>query len=236
MDTLMASHRFRIARSNRLRTLAFASLIAIAGCSNPGHRTSESAMPTAPTGVADTSSTSSTSGDVSNRPSVIDRSGPGGGTNVAQDISFPPRNEPFDFRLRLETQYQSALRRTAVSSFVDIEGTIVWTQEYLRYRVNGCGHVEAIARVTQQILGSGVQPVCSDFTGTVVNFPPRDQPFAFRQELERIYRDVLRRGAVQSFVDTEGDIVWTQEYLRYRVNNCTHQEAVDRVLAQTLGA
>ena len=119
---------------------------------------------------------------------------------------------------------------------MDIEGTIVWTQEYLRYRVNGCGHQDAITRVTAQILGSGVQPVCSDFTGTTVNFPPRDQPFAFRQELERIYRDVLRRGAVQTFVDTEGDIVWTQEYLRYRVNSCSHQEAVDRVLAQTLGA
>ena len=123
-----------------------------------------------------------------------------------------------------------------VSSFVDIEGTIVWTQEYLRYRVNGCGHPDAIARVTSQILGQGVQPVCSDFTGATVNFPPRDQPFAFRQELERLYRDVLRRGAVQTFVDTEGDIVWTQEYLRYRVNNCSHTEAVDRVLAQTLGA
>jgi hypothetical protein len=155
---------------------------------------------------------------------------------VAQDVTFPPRNEPFDFRLRLETQYQSVLRRGPVSSFVDIEGTIVWTQEYLRYRVNGCSHQDAIARVTTQILGSGVQPVCSDFTGTTVNFPPRDQPFAFRQELERIYRDVLRRGAVQTFVDTEGDIVWTQEYLRYRVNNCSHSEAVDRVLAQTLGA
>ena len=47
---------------------------------------------------------------------------------------------------------------------------------------------------------------------------------------------MLRRGAVQTFVDTEGDIVWTQEYLRYRVNSCSHQEAVDRVLAQTLGA
>src|SRR4029453_10634780 len=168
---------------------------------------------------------------------VIDRTGPGlRGPNGSQDVSFPPRHEPFDFRLRLETQYKSVLRRSATTSFVDIEGTIVWTQEYLRYRVNGCSHPDAIAKVTQQILGSGVQPICSDFSGATVNFPPRDQPFAFRQELERIYRDVLRRGAVQSFVDTEGDIVWTQEYLRYRVNNCSHAEAVDRVLAQTLGA
>ena len=145
----MASHWYRVTRSTPLRTLALASVVAIAGCSNPGHRTSESAAPTAPTGV-----TASTSEDGSSRPTVVDRSGPGGGgTNVSQDVSFPPRNEPFDFRLRLETQYQSVLRRGAVSSFVDIEGTIVWTQEYLRYRVNGCGHQDAIARVTAQILG-----------------------------------------------------------------------------------
>ena len=54
-----------------------------------------------------------------------------------------------------------------------------------------------------------------------MNFPPRNEPFAFRQELERIYRDDLRRTAVQTFVDPEGDIVWTQEYLRYRLNGCS---------------
>jgi hypothetical protein len=40
------------------------------------------------------------------------------------------------------------------------------------------------------------------------------------------YRDGLRRSAVQSFVDIEGDIVWTQEYLRYRVNTCLHTDSV----------
>src|SRR5262245_25099278 len=37
-----------------------------------------------------------------------------------------------------------------------------------------------------------------------VNFPPRDQALAFRQELEATYRDVLRRPATSSFVDIEG--------------------------------
>ena len=41
------------------------------------------------------------------------------------------------------TTYRDGLRRGSVASFVDIEGTIVWTQEYLRYRVNGCGHADA---------------------------------------------------------------------------------------------
>jgi hypothetical protein len=30
-------------------------------------------------------------------------------------------------------------------------------------------------------------------------------------------------------------IVWTQEYLRYRANLCTHQQAIDRVMSQIAG-
>ena len=114
----------------------------------------------------------------------------------ALDVSFPPRNEPFAFRQQLETTYRDGLRRSSARSFVDIEGTIVWTQEYLRYRVNGCGHTDALSRVTTQILGGGIPPVCADFTGTAVNFPPRNEPLLFRQALEALYRDDLRRGAV----------------------------------------
>jgi hypothetical protein len=151
------------------------------------------------------------------------------------DVTFPPRNEPFSFRQQLETTYRDGLRRSAVSTFVDIEGTIVWTQEYLRYRVNGCGHTDAVNRVVSQILGGGIQPVCADFTGTTVSFPPRNEPAAFRATLEGVYRDSLRRGAVTSFVDAEGDIVWTQEYFRYRLNGCNNQQATERVLVQVLG-
>ena len=109
----------------------------------------------------------------------------------ALDVSFPPRNEPFAFRQQLETTYRDGLRRNSVSSFVDIEGTIVWTQEYLRYRVNGCGHTDALSRVTTQILGGGIAPVCADFTGTAVNFPPRNEPLLFRQAA----RSALSRSA-----------------------------------------
>lgn len=50
--------------------------------------------------------------------------------------------------------------------------------------------------------------------------------------MEAKYRNDLRRPAQQLFVDPEGDIVWTQEYLRYRVENCSNQDATDKVLAQ----
>lgn len=150
-------------------------------------------------------------------------------------VNFPPRNEALTFRQALEVTYRDGLQRASVASFVDMEGAIVWTQEYLRYRVNQCTHAEAVSRVMLQIDGLGIQPVCGIPTGTAVNFPPRNEPFDFRAQLEAKYRDGLRRSSQSTFVDAEGDIVWTQEYLRYRVNRCTHQQAVERVLTQIGG-
>lgn len=147
-------------------------------------------------------------------------------------IAFPPRNEPFDFRIQLEAKYRDGLRRNPVSSYVDIEGTVVWTQEYLRYRLNGCPHQDAVARVFRQVDGFGVQPVCGAETA---GFPPRNDPFDFRIQLEGKYRDGLRRNPTTTYVDAEGDIVWTQEYLRYRVSTCDHFTAVNRVFAQIDG-
>ena len=219
MPSLLPSRR-------ALNVLLGVFVLTTGGCSDGESRRAAASSPTSPTSVA---STGGEPGPVS-ISSVIDRS-----PNVAMDVTFPPRNEPLLFRQQLETTYRDGLRRSPTTSFVDLEGTIVWTQEYLRYRVNGCNNTDATTRVQAQIEGRGVQPVCADFSGTTVNFPPRNEPFAFRQELERIYRDTLRRTATQTFVDPEGDIVWTQEYLRYRLNRCSHTEATDRVLVQVNG-
>lgn len=146
------------------------------------------------------------------------------------DVTFPPRNEPFLFRTNLESKYRDGLRREATTSFVDIEGTIVWTQEYLRYRVNQCGHAEAVARVLRQIDGFGADAVCGLVSTTA--FPPRNEPMDFRAQLELKYRDGLRRGPTATFVDAEGDIVWTIEYLRYRLSSCGHAAAEAKVFAQ----
>lgn len=150
------------------------------------------------------------------------------------DVVFPPRDQSLRFRQELESIYRDVLHRAATSSFVDLEGTIVWTQEYLRYRVNGCSHAEATQRVLSIIDGGAIPPVCSSAS---TPFPPRNEPFQFRQELEAKYRDVLRRGATSTFVDVEGDIVWTQEYFRYRSTlSCTDAQATARVLEQVQGA
>ena len=43
---------------------------------------------------------------------------------------------------------------------MDAEGGVVWTQEYLRYRVNQCDHPTAVQKVFSQIDGGGVAPTC----------------------------------------------------------------------------
>jgi len=153
------------------------------------------------------------------------------------DVAFPPRNLSFDFRQgALETKYRDGLRRSSSSTFVDVEGDVVWTQEYLRYRINGCDHQAVTAKVFAQVDGGGIQPVCRDVSASgVVEFPPRNEPYDFRLQLEAKYRDQLRRAATSTFVDIEGSVVWTQEYLRYMVNGCDHSESTSKVLDQIDG-
>lgn len=151
----------------------------------------------------------------------------------AAAISFPPRNEPVQFRAALEAKYRDGLRRPSVQTFVDQEGTVVWAQEYLRYRVNFCSHADAVSKVMSQIDGQGISATCGN--ASTATFPPRNEPFAFMLALEAKYRDSLRRPSGPSFVDVEGNIVWTQEYLRYRVSTCSHAVAQQKVFDQIDG-
>ena len=118
---------------------------------------------------------------------------------------------------------------------MDNEGAVVWTQEYLRYRVNLCTHLQAVDRVMTQIDGGGIQGVCGTAPPGQINFPPRNESLDFRNALESKYRDGLRRLPISTSVDVEGEVVWTQEYLRYRVNGCGHATAVQSVLTQIAG-
>jgi hypothetical protein len=157
-----------------------------------------------------------------------------GGISGKFDVSFPPRNESFDFRNQLETKYLSGLGRTAAPTFVDREGEVVWTQEYMRYRTNGCDHTSATQRVFAQIDGQPAGALCGPPPDGLIAFPSRAEAFAFRRELESKYQQ-FGRGASQSAVDAEGGVIWTQEYLRYRVNQCDHPTAVQKVFSQIDG-
>jgi len=115
-----------------------------------------------------------------------------------------------------------------------VEGEAVWIPEYLRYRLTGCTHSGAVQRVLQQIEGLGVMPGCG-IASVDFAFPPRDQTLDFRIELENVYRVDLGRSPVPTAVDIEGNAVWLQEYLRYRLNGCTHAQAGTKVMLQIGG-
>jgi hypothetical protein len=150
------------------------------------------------------------------------------------DVLFPGRNESFLFRTDLETKYATGLGRSASGTFVDQEGEVVWLQEYVRYRVNGCDHATALARVMTQIDGGAAGGICSAPPPGVIHFPPRNDMFDARRALETKYQQ-MGRGLSSTAVDAEGSAIWITEYLRYRTNACGHVEAEAKVFSQIDG-
>jgi hypothetical protein len=66
-------------------------------------------------------------------------------------------------------------------------------------------------------------------------FPARNETVDFRNQLETKYQTGLNRSAVTTAVDREGEVIWIQEYIRYRVSGCDHGTSVQRVMAQIDG-
>lgn len=177
-----------------------------------------------------------TSDDIEGAQALYSDGSAGGGLSGAPGtVAFPPRDESLNFRSQLDAKYRDGLRRSPLGTYVDIEGDVVWTQEYLRYRVNQCAHQQAVDRVMNQIDGRGDLGVCGAAPSGQVPFPPRNESLVFRNLLEAKYRDGLGRSLTLTNVDHEGDVVWTQEYLRYRVNGCGHGVSVESVMTQIDG-
>ncbi len=197
------------------------SALVLSGCSKAPERGSASALaPTAPTAVSNAQATDGI---------VISP-----GLSGPMDVLFPARNETLDFRRQLETRYQTTLQRTAAPTTVDLEGDAVWTQEYIRYRVNGCDHATSVARTLAQVTGGAAAAVCANVPeGGVVTFPPRSETVDFRRQLETVYQVAGRSSS--SAVDPDGSAIWIQEYLRYRTNACSQAVAVQSVFTQLDG-
>ncbi len=151
-----------------------------------------------------------------------------------REVVFPGREDAYRFRsLDLEQVYRGQLARRPFTTAVDPEGSVVWVSEYLRYRVNDCSQEEATARILAQIRGSGPPPVCGPRQQPV---PDRRDALNFRRELEQTYMTVLRRTpSDQTYVDDEGDVIWTMEYLRYRLSGCAHADSVSKIMDQING-
>lgn len=157
-----------------------------------------------------------------------------GGIAGKFDVRFPSRADAFQFRNELETKYQTGLNRSLTFTHVDLEGEVVWVQEYIRYRVNGCDHTTAVSRVMSQIDGNPPGGICAENRDVVIVFPPRNESLDFRGQLEAKYQ-AMGRSQTGTHVDPEGSVIWTQEYMRYRVNECAHATAVQKVFQQIDG-
>ncbi len=81
--------------------------------------------------------------------------------------------------------------------------------------------------------------VTPDGTGvsgpTAMPSPPRNETVDFRNQLETKYQSGLNRSASITAVDREGEVIWIQEYIRYRVSGCDHGTSVQRVMSQIDG-
>ncbi|MGH9203017.1 MAG: matrixin family metalloprotease, partial [Vicinamibacterales bacterium] len=156
------------------------------------------------------------------------------GVEHAGLMSFPAREDIATFGAALEAKFREELRRPAAVTFVDAESVAVWTQEYVRYRVQECSHPDAIQRTFMQMDGLGIQPVCG--TTAQVVLPQRSELFDFRSQLEAKFRDDFRTNSSSTHVGAPADAAWLQEYLRYRLGQCDHVVAADRVFDQLAGA
>ena len=157
------------------------------------------------------------------------------GPNITSNVSFPPRNEPYDFYNNLNGLYQTELRSGTSGTYVDAEGTVIWVTEYARQRVGQCAHEVATQNTIDQIRGIGSTLTCNLTPRGPIPFPPRDQTVRFMDSLEDTYRTVLGMSQETTFVNNEGAVVWILEYLRYRLNNCNHADAQLKVFQQIRG-
>jgi Matrixin len=154
------------------------------------------------------------------------------GSGVVSNISFPPRNEPNAFFQSLLAVYRDELRAGSSPTYLDPEGAVIWLTEYARQRVGLCSQAVATTNTLNQITSNGSSLVCATTPVGPIPFPPRNEGLLFMNELNNTYRDSLRRSLTSSVVDNEGAVVWVLEYLRYRLNGCTHGDATTKVLQQ----
>jgi hypothetical protein len=147
-----------------------------------------------------------------------------------ESVSLPPLRESIMFMEALEVKYRDGLHRAATPRHLDPDSRVIWVLRYLRFRLHGCDHATSVNKVVQQIDGQGAQPLCRRVDAPVL--PPWDETVHFRRQLEA---KSATRPATPSFVDLEGDAVWTQEYLRYRMGQCSHRQATEAVMERIDG-
>lgn len=78
-----------------------------------------------------------------------------------------------------------------------------------------------------------LHPVQFPMEQGIIAFPGRQEPNAFYNDLQVLYRDYLKRSqSARSYVDPEGENVWLTEYFRFYLNGCPHAEAMRRAIEE----
>jgi len=175
--------------------------------------------PTAPSVVAASADSAIASGGVS-RPTAY---------------TFTSQQDAYQFFAQLDTRYQTGLGRSASpQTYVDLEGAVVWIQEYVRHRSNGCDHATATQRVLSQVGGGPVAAPCATVAEGQFLVGSRSDVVAFYRTLDTRYQQ-LGAGLRASSVDLEGQAIWYQQYLRYRSSGCDHATALSKVFTMIDG-
>ena len=209
----MTSHRHFLSVS-----IAAVLLTAMSCSRSPDSPRPVGQLPTAPTSNA----------------STIAFGDPASGRLTGLAVTFPSPQDALAFRAVLEAKFQ-ALGKPQLTTFVNAEGVVVWTLEYLRYRAGGCSQAEAIRRVFEQIDRRGVPGLCNESASGTPEYPPQSESLAFRQQLEIKYRDELRAPPTTTYVDQPSEVLYTQEFVRYTQSGCSGASAYERVFVQIDG-
>ena len=201
------------------RVVAIAGLLATTTCSQSPERPRPArALPTAP----------SASGSMA---TFVD---PASDRFVTTAVAFPSPQDALAFRQVLEAKFQ-ALGKPLQTTYVNAEGVIVWTLEFLRYRASGCSQADAIDKVFTQIDRRGVPALCNESVSGTPVYPPQADSLGFRQLLEVKYRDQLGAPPIQTYVDQPSEMLYTQEFVRYAQSGCSSASAYERVFVQIDG-
>jgi hypothetical protein len=189
---------------------ALAAIVALSACARGDSPRSLGGSPTAPSALSSSA--------------FVDPAAARVGTMAA---ALPSPEDALAFRQVLEAFFQARGVAPTVT-FVNAEGVIVWTLEYVRYRSSGCSQAEAIDKVFTQIDRRGVPAPCGSPTESL---PPLDESQAFRQQLEVKYRE-LGAPPTQTYVNPNNEVLYTIEFVRYTQSGCSSATSYERVLGQ----
>jgi hypothetical protein len=155
---------------------------------------------------------------------------------------LPPLSELVRFHHALDAEYRDGLKRMPRRAFGSNEQRVHAVAKFVSYRRTGCDAEEATAKIVRELMGQRELRLCANHRaprlstlenpGHVDRLPGRDETVRMLGVIERVHEKDATRGTSESHVDTEGEAVWLQEYLRHRLAGRSPADAHDLVLRE----